>query len=246
MNIRSGYIYKDDFLHRLDARAKIFFTLSSLLFLIAESSSSSIFAFLSLIVILTFHSLGMMGINRAFAPVSFLLLFIFILSPFSCREGTPLLMLSDFVLVTKEGLSYSLHLALRLTGISFLFSLLFSTERMENLLSALTSFGLKYPISLSVILSLSFVHRLSLRYSEIKDAISLRKGGSVGRKGILDVLSALIVYALKEVSSTSNALVGKGYDGKGKVTDMHPLSSSYSVVIISIICILLPWIFHLL
>ena len=157
-----------------------------------------------------------------------------------------MLMLSDFVLVTKEGLSYSLHLALRLTGISFLFSLLFSTERMENLLSALTSFGLKYPISLSVILSFSFVHRLSLRYSEIKDAISLRKGGSVGRKGILDVLSALIVYALKEVSSTSNALVGKGYDGKGKVTDMHPLSSSYSVVIISIICILLPWIFHLL
>ena len=239
----SSYIYKDDLLHHLDPRVKLMGILSSVVFFVAVNYLSSLFSFALFLLFLLFLTAGAKGMRRSFSPILFILIVIFIIAPFTYRDGEAFLEISSFTIITSDAIVHSLTIALRLIGISVLFTLLFATERLEMILSALTSFGLSYQMALSMMLSLSYIEKLARRYDEIKEAISLRTGGDGGNKGILDVLTSLIVYTLKNVEVTSSALSEKGYEPGIEVTNLHPLPRFSSIVLLVPLGLICPWIF---
>lgn len=239
-----SYIYRKSFYHAFDSRAKLLF---SLLFSIALIVSASIYhalAMAAIMVLISFLSLGMRETLMNFKRILLLIIFIILFSPLSMRTGRPLVTLHSFTLITYEGAFSSLMVLLKFIGISFTFSLLLETERMEDLIRALRYFKVPYGVSITISMTLSLIPALIYRYSEIREAMALR--GIKGRKGaMMAPLSSLIVSAVKMIPDSASMLEERGFTSKEvpsyKKLDMNAFIFTQIAISVIIPVIFIIW-----
>ncbi len=210
----SSYIYRKSFYHRLDPRAKLIFTLLITLAILMESSVLKAFCYAFLAILLSISAVGVKESFLNFRRISLLVLFIIIFSPLQQRSGKALVSIGSFMLLSMDGALSSSLILFKFITISYIFSLLLETERLENIIAALRYFRLPYSVSLTVSMTLSFIPTLANRYAEIRDAISLRIGDQKRKESLLAVLTSLIVSAIKLIPETASVLEERGFSGK--------------------------------
>lgn len=133
---------------------------------------------------------------------------------------------------------------LKFIGISFTFSLLLETERMEDLIRALRYFKVPYGVSITISMTLSLIPALIYRYSEIREAMALR--GIKGRKrAMMAPLSSLIVSAVKMIPDSASMLEERGFTSKEvpsyKKLDMNAFIFTQIAISVIIPVIFIIW-----
>ncbi len=208
------YIYGESFYHRVDARAKIIFTLLFTIALVSSTSLPSSFVMMGMTLIISLAALKARETLVNLRRIALLMFFIIISTPLQQRSGTPLVSMGSFMLISREGMASSLQILSKFIGVSFIFSLLLETERIEDIVRALRCFRIPYSASLTISMTLSMIPALMYRYSEIRDAIDLRSDGK-GRHGtLMPSLVSLIVSALKMIPQNASLLEERGFTGK--------------------------------
>ena len=202
--MRSGtYIYKDSFYHRFDDRAKLIFTLLFSIALIASPSFYPALSMMLLSILLSLFSVGFKESLLNFKRILLLVIFIIIFSPFQKRDAESIISIGSFMLISRDSLLSSSMILFKFVGISFIFSLLLETERIEDIVRALRYFHISYSASLTISMTLSLIPSLSYRYSEIREAIEL-----------FPSLVSLIVSAVKLIPENASLLEERGFTGE--------------------------------
>ena len=222
--MRSGtYIYKDSFYHRFDDRAKLIFTLLFSIALIASPSFYPALSMMLLSILLLLFSVGFKESLLNFKRILLLVIFIIIFSPFQKRDAESIISIGSFMLISRDSLFSSVMILFKFIGISFIFSLLLETERIEDIVRALRYFHISYSASLTISMTLSLIPALSYRYSEIREAIELRKG-KTELSTLFPSLVSLIVSAVKLIPENASLLEERGFTGEER-----PSYRSYSM-----------------
>lgn len=231
------YVFGRSFYHALDARAKLIFTLMFSIALIQSPSLCPAFSMMALSILLSLVSVGIKESFLNFRRIALLVAFIILFSPLQKRDGEPLLEIGSFLLLSKQGALSSALILFKFIGISFIFSLLLETERIEEVIAALRYFRVPYSISLTISMTLSFIPALINRYSEIREAVSLRLNDEGKKEGMMAILVSLIVSAIKLVPESASALEERGFTGRA-VNGYRRLSMSpliFTEIILSVI-----------
>ena len=238
----STYIYRESFYHKIDVRAKLVFTLLLSLASIITSSLLKVSLLAFFLMILSFFSVGKRESFNNFKRIRLIVFFILVFAPLQNRSGDALLSINSFMVLSAEGLYNTLLTLFKFVSVSFLFSLLLETERLESIISAILYFHLPYSFSLTFSMTLSFIPRLAARYSEIKDAIALRENNESKRDGLIAILTSLIVSAIKMIPETASSLEERGFDGKIK-TRYRVLSMDAKIFTEIVLSVIIPIIF---
>lgn len=238
------YIHADSIIHRMDARAKVLFCLLFSASAVAVKDMRILLAMFLLSFVASVLAVRIKETWRNYRRLFPLLFCIVLFMPLQARDGTALLTLSSFKLVTVEGFYKALSVALKFMSISISFSLLLETERQETLILALRSFGLPYGASLTLSMSLSFIPMLSSRLDEIRASMSLRMNDE-SREGLLAVLVAVVVSAVKQIPETAAALEERGFSN-GRRTSYRNLGWSFGIFTQILIAAIIPAIFFIL
>lgn len=237
---RGLYIYADTAVHRADPRAKLIFALMMSLSVLLQDGLMSVYCILLLILALSLYSVGPMESLMNFRRVLALVVCIFLCTPLQCRWGEPLLTIGSFTLVTREGLARALLINAKFLCVSYLFSVLLETTRLEVVVLALRSFRLPYSAALTLSIALSMIPTLSSAYYEVKDSMSLRINDEKRREGLLAVIVAVIVRAFKTVPETASGLEERGYGRQGSRTSYRSLGKGAGIAMQMILAVSLP------
>ena len=214
MNV-SRYIYGTSFYHRFDVRPKLFFTFlfSALSFVL--SSYVAVALVLLIPIVLMILSVGGKETWRCYSRLIPLFLIMILFIPLQNRDGSPLLVIHGFIVITAEGLWTVLRIISRLGGISGVLMLLLLTERNENIITALRAFHLPYNAALAASMILRYIPYLGYLFSEIRASMSLRL--EEGKRGypVLPSITALVIASIRMIPDTASALEERGF-GRGK------------------------------
>ena len=162
------------------------------------------------------------GFVRALTPLKLIwpiLVLTAVLTPPFNMTGRVLLTAGEHVILTGDGLTSSVSMVLRFTGITTAFFIYFSTTRTGDFILALRSFGLPYRAALTVTISLRYIPDMFKVYRNISDAHKLRSAGvrSSGRgfgkrlAHLYPVLISVLIHAVKSIPSLAMALDSKGF-----------------------------------
>ncbi len=238
---RGLYIYADTAVHRADPRAKLIFALLMSLSVLLQDSLISVYCILLLVLALSLYAVGPRESLMNFRRVLALVVCIFLCTPLQCRWGEPLLTIGSFTLVTREGLARALMINAKFLSVSYLFSVLLETTRLEVVVLALRSFRLPYSAALTLSIALSMIPMLSSAYYEVKDSMSLRINDEEKRReGLLAVIVAVIVRAFKTVPETASGLEERGYGRRGSRTSYRSLGWGAGTAMQMILAVSLP------
>ena len=166
-------------LHSFDARAKLILLIPAVacFFLpVPFWAQLPAVAGISLLITLSLGSSELWKPLKAVAPV---LLLICILTPPFTREGTPLLSVLGFPLVTSAGLLAAASTVTRFTGITLAFVAVFRSVSPEHLALALRWFGAPYNFALTFIIALRYIPSLGATWRAVQDAHKLRSAAPV-------------------------------------------------------------------
>ena len=214
-------LYRKDssFLHRFDCRLKLLLLPFLVLYFFLPLP---LFLPGSLLVLLVFVSGSSLGLRDVLLPVKMifpLLLLILILTPLFYRQGEPLWMIGDIIVVTDRGLSETGLYIFRFAGITTAFFLLFRTTPMEDILLGLAWYRLPYILTLVISVALRYIPHLAGLYSQITAAHALRCGigdaprkkGPVSRvRHFFPILVSLMIQSVKTIPVLTMALELKG------------------------------------
>ena len=244
------YIYSKTLYHKADARGKILFSILYSLAVLLTSSIPYAYSLLAVTVCLSLYAVGWRETLEDFRRVMLIVICIFLCMPLQSRSGDPLITIGSFKLVTTEGFHKALLINAKFLTISYVFSLLLETTRLEVIILALRAFRLPYSAALTLTLSLSLIPTLSDAYLEIKDSMSLRINEERKRESLLAVVVAVIVRSIKTIPETASTLEERGYGRNIKRTSYRKLENSprrYTEIAFSIIIplalIIIPRIF---
>lgn len=233
------YIYGLSFYHRFDIRAKLLFSILISISIFFVDRWYGLFVVAVSFIFVSFISVGLKESWNGFKRLIPILFFLVVLSPLQNRDGQALLLLGDFVLVTKDALITVFRVGMRFISISYAYMLLIETERSERIVEALEWFKLPYNIALLFSLVLRFIPYFGSLYEDIRLSMSLRL--KEGKRGypVLPTITALTVSAIKMVPNTASALEERGF-GLGLRIGETQFSFSFTIFAEISFSIILP------
>jgi energy-coupling factor transport system permease protein len=220
--------------HRLDPRAKLFLLAVFVSCFFIPVPLWAMAATLAVLAILIAGSCGPRELGKAVLAILPVLLVIVLLTPFVNRGGEVLWAPFGWKILTSEGLSQSLRMVLRFTGLTLAFFAVFRTLDMNDMVAALRWYGLPFKASLVTIIALRFIPTLFAVYGNVQDAHTLRRGGgrSVGFFGrSLPVLTSVFIQAIRGIPSLAMALEMRGFGRKGRRSVYRSLPTGAGVAV---------------
>jgi len=246
----SATIYSEGrgFLYKCDPRAKVIATLVSCVFVFLPLYFSALVVFASLLIVVSFYSVGRKNTNNIFKAILPMLILVIIFSPLYEREGRELLKYNNTVILTYEGLLHSFSLALRFFSITFACSLLFLSTKMNDFILALQAFFIPYKTCLTISLVFRTIPTIFDAFNQISDSHSLRRSQQTKTKklkNLFPTLTSALVVSIKTIPSLAMALESRGYGLKVKRSNYHVLSN-FRKFIFQTIVIIFPFVIMLL
>lgn len=246
----SSYIPGGGIYYRFDVRAKLIFTV---LMCIASFFTMPLYLQYALTLGLLVFSLATVRLKatiHSLRLIASMLLFMVIFMPLQSRSGTPLIVIRNFTLITREGFESFQFFALRFIFISVLFSLLLETTAERDILPALRYFHLPYSASLVLSLALRFIPEIGSVFNQIRESQRLRLPNpddeGVKRKRIsslLPTLTSTLVVVLKNIPYSAAALEMRGYGRTNRRTDFHSLKPGRKVLLHFVFAVSAPILF---
>ncbi len=235
----NAYIYGDSFYYHFDVRAKLLFSvfMSVAVFLIRSWILSLSIAILS--VLLSVSTVKGKETAKGFRRLIPIIVFLFIFSPLSYRDGTPLIEIGSFMLLSVEAFLHALQSASRFISISYLFFLLMETERSENIVKGLRYYHLSYNAAITISLTLRYIPYLGSLYEDIRGSMSLRLRENKRGYPIMPTITALTISAVKMVPELASAMEERGF-GLKSMKEYGRLGFSWSFFTHMAISVILP------
>ncbi len=210
-------------LHRLDPRPKLVFTVAATVALVSLESILAMLIFLALAHLVLLSSgispRRLLGLWRTLGP---LLLIILIVQPLLSPEGEQTLLALGPLRITVLGIALSVALALRLVAVAFGWYALLMTTPQSDLVQALVQLGLPVAWGLVVAMALRYPSTLQALYVTVREAqqsrgLRLEGRGLLGRaRAQLPVLVAMLVAALRSIERLAMALEARGFGGPAR------------------------------
>lgn len=250
MQLSFGNYYPgDSFLHRLDPRIKLCFSLVFMIIIFTLNSVYSIALYSAFLFIITILAkISFKKLFRSLKAVIYILLFAFILNILTA--GGQVLWKFYFITISVEGLILGFRLAFRL-GFLVMTSSLFLTlvttpiaiaDAIEALFKPLQKFGFpSHELAMMMSIALRFVPTLSQETDKIMKAQASRgamidTGNILQRvKAILSVLIPLFISAFKRAEDLALAMEARCYTGGENRTKLRSLiltTNDYLVLMI--------------
>jgi energy-coupling factor transport system permease protein len=219
------------FLYKIDPRAKVIATLISCIYVFTPVSFYSIIALGIFFILLSFYSIGKKQTKNVIKSILPMLIIMLLFSPLYERDGSPLWIINNLLILTKEGLIQSLLLDFRFLSITFACSLLFTTTKMDEFMLALQDFKLPYKASLTISLVFRSIPSIFDSFVQIIDSHKLRRGvdNKANKKlsnrirNLFPTMTSALVVSLRSIPTLAMSLEARGYGLKRKRTNFHTL-----------------------
>jgi len=220
-------------LYLLDPRSKVMLTLYLCVYVFLPVTFASVVGVALFSIGISLYSLGKKNTLTILLSVLPMLIIMLIFSPLYERGGTPLWMCGTTVVLTKEGLLQSLILDFRFLSITFAWSLLFATTKMDEFMLALQAFHLPYKACLTISLVFRSIPDIFDSFNDIIDSHKLRRGTSTKvqkkvrhrLKNLGPTLTSALVVSLRSIPTLAMSLEARGYGLKTKRSQFHSLDS---------------------
>ena len=231
--------------HRLDPRTKLILTLA---YITALFMASGLLAYaLMLIVLVACLSVSKIkpkAVIRGLRPVLIIIAFTVILNIFFIRGGT-VLFEYRFIVITREGLSYAVFMALRLVmliigtfQLTYTTSPIALTDGLETILNPLKKIKLPiHELAMMMSIALRMIPTLIEETDKIMSAQKSRgadfeTGGLIKRaKAIVPLIIPLFVSAFRRSEELAVAMESRCYHGGEGRTRMKVLKMAQSDII---------------
>lgn len=237
-NISIGqYFPGDSFVHRLDPRTKILF---SLLFIVCIFLSKGFLCFLMIAMFafmcMKVSKISMKFIIKGLKPIMFIVLFTFMLNLF-LSSGDDVIVKFGVISITFSGIRNAVFMAIRLILLVTCTQLLTLTtspiqltDGIERLLSPLKRIGFPaHELAMMMSIALRFIPTLIEETEKITKAQKARgadfeTGGVIKRvKSMIPLLVPLFVGAFRRADELAMAMEARCYRGGSGRTKMRPL-----------------------
>lgn len=221
------YFPQKSFVHSLDPRAKIIFTvmLLVLIFLCKNAWSLLLMAVLLLAVIFA-SKVPLKMFLKSIKPILPIIIFTTVLNIFYVSGGTTLVSWS-FITITTKGIYTAIFMAIRIVALIMASSLLtytttptMLTDGIERLLSPLNVFHIQvHTLAMMMTLALRFIPTLIDEIDRIMNAqkargADLESGGLIERsKALIPILVPLLVSAFRRAYELAFAMECRCYQG---------------------------------
>jgi len=242
MSSATIYYEGKGFLYKIDPRAKVIATLVACVFVFIPMIFLSLIVFSLSLVFLSLYSVGKKQTYNIFKAIFPMIILVIIFSPFYERAGTPLLVLQNNLMLTKEGLLHSLELTLRFFSITFACSILFLTTKMNDFILALQAFKIPYRTCLTISLVFRTIPTIFDAFNQISDSHSLRRSNDNKKKrlkNLFPTLTSALVVSLKTIPSLAMALEARGYGSMNNRTSYKQLPKKKSFFIQTVVILVI-------
>lgn len=255
-DITLGQYYPgNSIVHRLDPRVKLLGTLVFIVSLFAFGSVSAyILATVAIITVVAWSRIPLKYILKGLKPI-FVLMLITVLFNLFLTPGTVVWRFWKLS-ITKEGIQFAIHMAVRLTYLIIGSSILTFTTTPGSLTDGLET-GLRFlnffhvpvhEIAMMMSIALRFIPILMdeadkiMRAQEARGA-DFQSGGLIHRvKAMVPLLVPLFVSAFRRANDLALAMESRGYHGGAGRTKMKPLvyrRRDYAAYIVMVIYLVL-------
>lgn len=219
------YIPLDTPIHRLDPRAKI---IAMLIILIAIFIPSGFMGYgilaIFILLVLFMAKLRMKFIIKAFKPMTFMMLFLFIINILSVKEGT-LLLKFGFIQIYSKALTDTLYIIVRLLLMIMVTTALTATTKpldltlgIEYILMPLKRFKVpSHEIAMMISIALRFIpliieETMRIMNSQKSRGVDFEEGKIKEKiKAILSLIVPLFSVAFQRADELANAMEARGY-----------------------------------
>ncbi|MFX0002409.1 MAG: energy-coupling factor transporter transmembrane component T family protein [Promethearchaeota archaeon] len=209
------FMKKKSFLHNLDPRAKLVFSIVyTIIALLFTEIVPLLFIFLSLIPLILIGKLFKQWIKSIFG-LSFLVLFIIILNTL-------------FI-----SLSFAISMILRIYIMISAFSIFFLTVDPNDLALSMISMKLPYEFAFSFSLAFRFVPTIAIEAQNILDAqqsrgYEMQKKGLINQvKNLFPLLIPLIICSIKRAFNVAEALESRAFGSRKKRTYYYNINYTF-------------------
>lgn len=239
------YYSTDSFVHRLDSRVKIRFTIIYIILSLIDRNAM-LFGLLAMVFVVTLF-LSRVPFRHILKGTKPVILFILVCSALNIftTYGNVLVKLG-FIQITDAGLIKALYVFLRMMLIIFMSSILMYTTTPTELTDGLEKcFHLSGNVAMSITIALRFVSVLSEELSRIMRAQEARganfhSGGLVKRvKSLSTVIVPLFQNSIDRAGNLGDAMDARCYTGGKGRTKLNPLVYKGWDVIVYIVLIIL-------
>lgn len=235
------YIPGESFIHKLDARAKILFSLLFMidLFLIKDFSGY-IIIFIFIIMAISISKIEFRYIFKGIKPIFMLMLITAFFNVFLTR-GDTLLLQWGFIKIYKEGITIAVFMVLRLMFLIIGTSLLTLTtspieltDGIEKLLGPFKKIGVPaHELAMMMTIALRFIPTLMDETDKIMKAQKARgadfeSGSLINRaKSLIPLLVPLFISSFRRADELAMAMEARCYKGGDGRTRMKILKVTY-------------------
>jgi energy-coupling factor transport system permease protein len=254
------YHHADSIIHRLDPRIK----LTLLVVLIASVFTASGFWGLGLLLLFLMAVVALSRVSpkivlKAFAPLSFLLIFPLVFNALFISTGTPLVEAGP-LLITDEGLYRGAFMTLRLfllfisaTILTLTTSPIALTDALASMLHPFERFGVPAAeIAMMVSIALRFIPTLMEDFDRIRKAQTARgaifdTGGPIRRlRAIVPLFVPLFAQSFRHAEDLAVAMESRCYHGGSLRTHYHILKLGLRdtlacVAMIALLVVMIVW-----
>lgn len=223
------------FLHRADVRSKLlaFVVLIVVAFLFTSPWLNLGLAALTL-SLLFLLGIGFRGILRVFAPLTFIVVLIFLFAAFSPPRGADPTVVAHLwpgngLPITLGGVEYGANLALRILTMVAASAVLILTTPVEQFTTLMQQLRMPHALVFITVTSLRFVPTMQARSEQILDAQRARgaqvdSGGVIGKiKAYVTIMVPLFSTGIRMSEELSSAMIARGYGVVKRPTKLYDL-----------------------
>ncbi len=221
------FIDRDDFVHRLDPRTKLFLvTVYLTLLIMFKQFIVHLILFSTLIIWIILAGMGKKVI-KSIRGMAFIIFFII------------------FFNTLFSSLNLGLLMTLRLVNIIIAFSIFFQTTHPDDLTQAIAKMGVSYPIAFSFSLAFRFIPTLANEVETITKAqksrgLVMQSGGLFQQiRALFPLLIPLITNSIKRAFYVAESLEARSFGIEKKRTQLHPVRLRFADWIIFIFLLVL-------
>ncbi|MGE4453248.1 MAG: energy-coupling factor transporter transmembrane protein EcfT [Sphaerochaeta sp.] len=246
------YVAGTGWLYRFDPRAKLLLMLLMCIWFFLPVPLLHLAIVVALVVVSGASNTGWAHIWKTFCSISPMLVFMVFFMPFNVREGSPLVTLGNFTLITAEGLEQALRLMSRFIGITYACTLLFATTVMHEVMLALRWYRLPYKASLVVTLAFTYIPFIAESFNQISESHRLREAEDEQKKrwtqrlkDLVPTLTSALVVALRSIPNLAMSLEMRGFGRTERRSSYHTLASYRHVFTHFLLSCMIPVVLYL-
>lgn len=243
--IAALYRSERSLLHRLDPRVKVLNLLSVAVVFFLPLSPLHLGGYLAALALLVALTLGLPELWRPIRTILPILVLVLLLTPPFHREGTTLMSVGRFSLVTDAGLREALRLVTRFTGITVAFFAYLRSTDPEQLVLSLRWFGLPFGAALVINIAFQYVPNFKVLYDQVQDAHRLRQpaatGGAGGKRrapGVfrrlavsIPALTSVLILSVRRIPVLAMALETRGVGRSNRRSTYRELPTGRSLTV---------------